>query len=186
MCDVCHQRLRLPKINTCTKLQLLLGETATALLTRTFEQCLPYLATRCIWRPAIPPSCWPTSALPTLPREATFGLKTWFTGVRFFEDFNPCHRFAIQEYRYTSCFLAVPCGMIPCCLPWKQKETGSLWRQRVFMLKAGAVRPPPPSRPRWNGTMKPYRYDHLLRGKGGRMMGGWAVAYIPEKYFSSF
>ena len=72
------------EINTCTKLQLLLGEGSSAFLIGKFEPSSRYLTMGDTWRSATPSSCSPTPTLPTLPRAASAVLKPCLTGVCFF------------------------------------------------------------------------------------------------------
>ena len=90
-------------INTCKKLQLLLGEGSSAFFEGKFEPFSRYLAMGDTWRSATPSSCSPTPTLSTLPRAASAVLKPCLTGV-FFLDFMPHHRLAIHV------FFTVPCG----------------------------------------------------------------------------
>ena len=79
-----HAKMPYNDINTCTKLQLLLGEGSSAFLEGKYEPFSRYLAMGDTWWSAIPPSCSPTPTRPTLPKVASAVLKPCLTGVCFF------------------------------------------------------------------------------------------------------
>ena len=102
---VCHDACY---INTCTKLQLLLGEGSSAFLKGKFEPFSRCLAMGGTWRSATPSSCSPAPTPPTLPRAASAVLKPCLTGVCFFFGFR-----ALSQAHHT-CFFTATCRIIYC------------------------------------------------------------------------
>ena len=94
-------------INTCTKLQLLLGEGSSAFLEGKFEPFSRYLAMGDTWRSASPSSCSPTR-LPLLCLLCAKGGLGRAQAVPHGRVFF----FRISSQARHTCFFTVPCGII--------------------------------------------------------------------------
>ena len=130
-------------INTCTKVQLLLGEGSSASLKGNFEPFLWYLAMRDTWRSATPSSCSLTPTLPAQPRAASAELRPCLTGVCVFLGFH-----ALSQAHRT-CFFTIPRGIITSldlaihnCI-YRMRASGAC---RDFFSRSGerfqSIRPP--------------------------------------------